>query len=85
MNYLRQEKYLRDHGAHRRLALLVNPLMGDIAPGRSRPLARLEPDLLESPVRFSATRAQYRFLDIRQFRCHSFQISRTFPFCGTGK
>jgi hypothetical protein len=31
MNYLHQEKCLRDHGACRRLALLVNPLMGDIA------------------------------------------------------
>jgi hypothetical protein len=31
MNYLHQEKSLHDHEAYRRLVLLVNPLMSDIA------------------------------------------------------
>jgi hypothetical protein len=31
MNYLHQEKYLRDHGDCCGLILLVNPILGDIA------------------------------------------------------
>jgi hypothetical protein len=31
MNYLHQEKFLRDHGIYRRLILPVNPILGDIA------------------------------------------------------
>jgi hypothetical protein len=45
MNYLRQEKYLRDHGVYRELILPVNPILGDIAARAAavRPPARLEP------------------------------------------
>ena len=54
MNNLRQEKCIRDHGTYRRLILLVYPLTGGIAARvRSRPLARLEPDVPESRPSFA--------------------------------